>query len=46
MGEVLLETGNEAGGLTHLVAARAGYRTWGALAKIRDLESRYPQIAV
>ena len=44
MAEVQLEAGNERGALTHLLAAHAGYRAWGALAKIKDLERRYPKL--
>jgi len=44
MAEVHLEMGDQKGGLTHFLAALAGYRTWGALAKVKDLETRYARL--
>jgi histidine kinase len=44
LGEVLLEAGDEAAGRVHLLAARAGYRAWGAQAKVKDLETRYSRL--
>jgi hypothetical protein len=44
MAELHLEMGNEKGGLTHLLAALAGYSAWGADAKVKDLETRYARV--
>lgn len=40
MAEVHFETGDEKGGLPHLLSALAGYAAWGAGAKVEDLRTR------
>lgn len=41
MAEVHFETGDEKGGLTHLLSALAGYAAWGAGAKVADVRARH-----
>ncbi|MBC7499832.1 MAG: diguanylate cyclase [Herminiimonas sp.] len=42
-GEHYLEQGIESVAMTYLRDAQHGYRRWGAVAKVRDMDARYPQ---
>lgn len=42
--QFLLETGNEAAAIGYLMQAIAGYRRWGATAKVQQLEQNYSDL--
>ncbi|NET07365.1 MAG: AAA family ATPase [Symploca sp. SIO2B6] len=42
--EFYLSLGREEIATTYMIKAYYGYLAWGALAKVKDLESRYPQL--
>jgi len=44
LAEVHLQTGNEKGAGIHLLSALAGYKAWGADAKVKDLKTRYARL--
>ena len=44
LSELLIERGRALEARPHLAAAVEGYRTWGAGAKVKDLENRYASL--